>query len=84
MDIYQPTMNLPEALDCFCEIYIAAFASFGRSEELRETFVIALPIAMLEIAIRRLASAAGDSCRESTDAHAGAVFRKPAVSKIGS
>jgi aminoglycoside phosphotransferase len=52
MDTYQPTMNLPGALDRFREIYIAAFVRFGRPDELRETFSIALPIAMLEIAIR--------------------------------
>jgi len=52
MDTYQPTMNLLDALDRFREIYTAAFVRFGRLEELREAFAIALPIATLEIAIR--------------------------------
>jgi hypothetical protein len=52
METYQPEMSLRDAHNRFCEIYVRAFARFGDPKTLREMFAVALPIAMLETAIR--------------------------------
>ena len=52
MDTYQPTMNLRGALDRFRDIYSGAFSEWTGSQQMRETFAIAEPIGMMDMAIR--------------------------------
>jgi Phosphotransferase enzyme family len=52
IETYQSAMNIRDALNRFCEIYVNAFARFGEPSKLRELFRVAFQIATLEIALR--------------------------------